>query len=163
MTVIGNGVRADCPVPSRSSFSAGRIEVRASGRKGRGVFARTPFEIGELVERVPVIVVPKPQLEFLERTVLSYYAFSWGPDLEDGAIALGFCCLYNHSYQPDARVVKLIDEGAIEIVAVRAITAGDEVTLNYNGSPDEDTPLWFDGQRWGWYRGDGSADDSHGP
>lgn len=134
-----------------------------SSAKGRGVFARAGFRAGELIERVPVIAVPRAQLEFLEKTELSYYSFSWGPEWNDGAIAAGFGGLYNHSYEPNAHFIKLIDDGVIDFVAIRAIARGEEITVNYNGSPEDKTPIWFDGHRWGWYHPDGRRDDSHGP
>lgn len=139
------------------------IHVADCRSKGRGVFARTPLRAGELIERVPVIAVPRAQLEFLEKTVLSYYSFSWGPELNDGAIAAGFGCFYNHSYEPNAHFIKLINDGVIDFVAIRAIRQGEEITVNYNGSPDDNTPLWFDQHRWGWFHPDGLPDDSHGP
>jgi SET domain-containing protein len=134
-----------------------------AGPKGRGVFARVAFAAGERIERLPVIVIPQAQLEFLEKTSLSYYSFSWGVDLNDAAIAAGFGCFYNHSYEPNAVYLKLVDQGFIDIVAFRPIGEMEEITVNYNGSPNDRTPLWFDGERWGWFHADGRRDDSHGP
>ena len=36
------------------------------------------------------------------------------------------------------------EEGLLEIVAHRAIGAGDEICINYNGDPDDDSPVWFE-------------------
>ena len=35
-------------------------------------------------------------------------------------------------------------------------------TVSATGAP-HNTPLWFDRQRWGWFRPDGLPDDAHGP
>ena len=142
---------------------ASTIAVADCSPKGRGVVALMPFREGELIERVPVIVIPHAQLEYLEKTVLSYYAFSWGPGLNDGAIASGLGCFYNHSFEPNADYVKRMEERIIEFIAIRDIDANEEITVNYNGLPHDDTPLWFDRDRWGWFHPDGRRDDAHGP
>src|SRR5437660_11139895 len=142
---------------------AGRIGIGNCRTKGRGVFARQGFRQGELIERVPVIAVPREQLEHLEKTELSYYTFSWGPELNDGAIALGFGSFYNHSFQPNADYFKRVEDGVIDFIAIRDIAPNEEITVNYNGLPEDKTPLWFDRHRWGWFHPDGRRNDSHGP
>ena len=139
------------------------IYIADAGSKGRGVFAGKAFAPGERIERVPVIVIPHGQLEHLEKTALSDYAFGWGPEGNDAAIAAGFGCFYNHSYEPNADYLKLVDLGFMDIVAVRSIREHEEITVNYNGSPDDRTPIWFDGERWGWFEADGRRADSQGP
>jgi SET domain-containing protein len=139
------------------------IYIADAGPKGRGVFAGKAFGPGECIERVPVIVIPQVQLQDLEKTTLSYYTFSWGPEGSDAAIAAGFACCYNHSYEPNADYLKLVDLGFIDIVAIRFIRENEEITVNYNGSPNDRTPIWFDGECWGWFHADGRRDDSHGP
>src|SRR4051812_24365095 len=59
------------------------------------------------------------------------------------ALALGYGSLCNHSYRPNARYE---DEGpqARRFVALRDIGAGEEVTVNDNGSPTSRKQLWFD-------------------
>ena len=32
----------------------------------------------------------------------------------------------------------------IDFYAIRTIEAGEEITVNYNGEPGIDTPVWFD-------------------
>jgi SET domain-containing protein len=31
----------------------------------------------------------------------------------------------------------------MEVVAIRDIHAGEEITINYNGDPENQAPLWF--------------------
>ncbi|WP_334783466.1 SET domain-containing protein [Nostoc sp.] len=102
--------------------------------KGRGVFAQKRFLKGELFERVPVVVIPAEQVEFLDKTILGNYYYDW--EDKAAAIALGLSSLINHSYHPNAYYVKKF--------AYREIEVGEEITANYNGSPDEKSPIWFD-------------------
>ena len=78
------------------------VEVRKIRGKGRGVFARRPIEEGEIIERVPVIVIPADQVgDDPGRNGLAGYVFAWGRGTV--ALALGYGSLYNHSYEPNAR------------------------------------------------------------
>lgn len=119
------------------------IRVGSSKGKGRGVFARRQIAEGERIEQVPVLVIPAEQWQHLKRTVLYNYCFSWGSDHQHAALALGFGSLYNHSYQPNAAYVKRLAELIIDFVALRGIAPGEEITINYNGSPGGQAPMWF--------------------
>jgi SET domain-containing protein len=118
------------------------IEVKSIRGKGRGVFARRPIAEGEIIERVPVIVLPAGQVgEEPERHPLADYVFEWGP--RTVALALGYGSLYNHSYEPNARYEDIGGRTKI-FIALRDIPAGEEITVNYNGQPEDRTPVWFD-------------------
>lgn len=119
------------------------IHVGSSKGKGRGVFARRQLAEGELIEQAPVLVIPGAEWRHIEQTVLYNYCFSWGPDLEHAALALGFGSLYNHSYQPNAVYIKRMAEMVIDFIALRKIGLGEEITVNYNGSPGDQAPMWF--------------------
>jgi SET domain-containing protein len=108
--------------------------IRPAEGKGRGVFAERAFARGELVERMPVIVVPGNQWELLEQTALRDYYFAWGAE---AAVPVGFAMIYNHSAHPNVRVIRRMPEGVVEIVALRDISAGEELTHNYQ------CPPWF--------------------
>jgi len=105
------------------------IEVRQIPRKGRGVFARSRIPIGTVIERVPIIVVPARELQ-PGQSALADYTYEWGRDTL--AIALGYGCLYNHSYRPNAEVQS--SGRSLMFVAIRTIRRGQEVTFNYNGA-----------------------------
>jgi SET domain-containing protein len=115
-------------------------EIRPSPGKGRGVFALRPIAAGELIERAPVVVIPEGQWEKFEKTILFNYYFSWE---RHSALVLGYGSLYNHSYQPNARFVRQFKEEAMDFIALRAIATGEEIVINYNGDPTDDSPLWF--------------------
>lgn len=57
---------------------------------------------------------------------------------------MGHGSLYNHSYRPNAKYVRKVSEGVIDFVAVRDIEVGEEITVNYNGYPGDNEPVWFD-------------------
>lgn len=121
-----------------------RLEVRSTGARGRGVFARVSFEEGELIERCPVIAIPEEEVDTVGRTVLGNYFFKWGGTGDEGAVALGFGSLYNHTNDPNAMYVRKYELAVIDFVAVKAIAAGDEITVSYHGGFGQKTKVWFD-------------------
>jgi SET domain-containing protein len=112
--------------------------------KGRAVLADEFIPAGATIEHSPVLTFPEEQWEHVGETVFCDYCYFWGVDLKDGAMALGMGSLYNHSFEPNARYLRHFEEQAIEYVALRDIRAGEEITINYNGDPDDDTPVWFE-------------------
>jgi SET domain-containing protein len=121
-----------------------QLEVRPTGGRGRGVFAQVAFPAGEIIESCPVILIPAEQWHIIEPTVLALYIYNFGPDGEHAAIALGYGSLYNHSFSPNAEYLKSWDEQLIRIRAIQDIQPGEEITVNYNGSPEDQSPMWFE-------------------
>ena len=118
------------------------VEVKRTRGKGRGVFARRTLRKGEMIERLPVIVLTLDEYaRGLDRTALKNYCFAWGKDRV--ALALGYGSLYNHSYRPNARYE---DDGPTtkSFIALRTIAEGEEITINYNGKPGSRAKVWFD-------------------
>jgi uncharacterized protein len=117
------------------------IEVKQTKGKGRGVFARRIIYDGEVIERVPVLVLPDGESRSASGpTSMSDYCFDWGRGTV--AVALGYGSLYNHSYQPNARY----DDGSRQtkiFMAIRDIAPGEEIVVNYNGDPGDRSPVWF--------------------
>ena len=66
--------------------------------------------------------------------------FDAGSQPHDYAVALGIVSLCNHSRRPSARVRRNPAQGTLDLVALVAIVAGDEITIDYN------CPLWFEAQ-----------------
>jgi SET domain-containing protein len=117
------------------------IEVRRTENKGRGVFARSPIPAGTVFERAPVLVIPAVEIdENPYDTVLTRYCFQWGRDTV--AVVLGFGSLYNHSYRPNA-YYRDRRSRIKEFVALRDIARGEEITINYNGSPCDASDVGF--------------------
>ncbi|RCJ28587.1 SET domain-containing protein-lysine N-methyltransferase [Nostoc minutum NIES-26] len=110
--------------------------------KGRGVFAQKPFLKGELIERTPVVIIPAEQVKLIDQTVLGNYYYDWEDNA--AAIALGLSSLINHSYNPNSYYVKKFSDRKLELIAYQDIEVGEEITANYNGSPNDKSPIWFD-------------------
>src|SRR4051812_47277293 len=118
------------------------VEVKPAGGRGLGVFARRPIPKGEVIERVPLLIMDAEEYaKGVDQSLLARYVFHWGEGRI--ALALGYGSLYNHSYRPNA---KYEDEEpqAKRFVALKDIGAGEEITVNYNGSPKSRKKLWFD-------------------
>lgn len=120
------------------------LVVRAFSGKGRGVIARHAIGEGEVIDRNPVVVVPREQVAAIERTVLDDYVFRWGDDRDSVAVALGAMSLLSHAYRPNANYVRHPERDELWLVALRDIAAGEELTINYGGRPDTRAPVWFE-------------------
>lgn len=121
-----------------------KVRVDKARGKGRGVFATAPIKAGEIIERSPVIPIPKKHWKHIEKTILADYAFDWGRDLNDVAIVLGYGMIYNHSKNANARFDFKLREQIYEFIALRDIEPGEEICTNYNGDPEDLSPLWFE-------------------
>ena len=118
------------------------IYLRRTREKGYGVYARRPIPARTMIEEFPVLVVPTTDLFHEHGTsLLANYAFAWSRGKV--AIALGFGSLYNHSYDPNARYDDLPPRKK-KITAIRDIEQDEEITINYNGDPDDAGPVGFD-------------------
>lgn len=111
--------------------------------KGRGVFTASEIMEGDTIEICHVIVIPKYELPIIHKTTLHDYYFLWGENMDDAAIALGFGSLYNHAVHPNANFILDFENNTIDIVAIKTIKPGDEITINYHGEPGDEGKLWF--------------------
>lgn len=118
------------------------LVVAYTKEKGRGVFAQKRFLKGAVIERASVVVIPAEQVKLIDQTVLSNYYYDW--EDKAAAIALGLASLINHSYDPNSYYRKKFAEQELELITYRDIEAGEEITANYNGSPENQSPIWFD-------------------
>lgn len=118
------------------------IEVRRSLGRGRGVFARKLIRSGTIIERVPMLVFSSDEIHLNGKpTTLYRYCFEWGKDTV--AIALGFGSIYNHSYSPNARYDDIAQRTKV-FTAIQDIQPGEEITINYNGDPNDRSPMEFE-------------------
>ena len=114
------------------------------------MFAIDAIPAGTLIERVPVILLPKSQVfgntdAAKHAARISWYVYDW-LDLTSRpyvALALGYGSIYNHSYTPNARYVR-VPPDMIDYVALQDIVPGEEILINYNGDPDDRRPVGFD-------------------
>jgi len=129
-TGLHPGIR-ECP--NVAITQSDLIEVRYTKDKGRGVFARVPIKKGTVIEQVPCLIV---KWDAIEDSELADYVYTWTE--KTVAVALGYGSLYNHSFNPNARYDDLRRSAKI-YTAIRDIAAGEEITINYNGDPNDKT------------------------
>lgn len=110
---------------------------------GRGVFAGERIPAGSQVEECPIIEISQEELGALLPTVLGDYFFQWGPSREEGALALGYGSLFNHSFEPNAAYVRKYESKTLLFISIRDIEKDEEITVNYNGSTEDRSPVWF--------------------
>ncbi len=120
------------------------LYIASSDLHERGVFCATFIPEGSIIEICPVIFIPSADMEHLKKTVLYDYYFIWGEDEKSGGIALGYGSVYNHAYQPNARYYVDFETLSLEIYAIRDIEPGEEITINYNGEPEDQSKVWFE-------------------
>ena len=111
--------------------------------KGMGVFASEPIKKGDIIEVCPLILVPMKDFEHIKKTKLYYYFFEYTKQFF--AVALGYCSLYNHSFEPNAQYDFDYRKKTITVKAMRAIAKDEEIFFNYNWDPKDKSPLgdWF--------------------
>lgn len=119
------------------------IEIKESPVHGQGVFARKNFKPGAVIETAPVILLTKADKELLQPTRLYHYYFLLNTETTPAALGLGFSSLYNHSYKANAVYTVSLERSCLTIRACKAIRAGEEITLNYNGLPEDPNPVYF--------------------
>jgi SET domain-containing protein len=134
--------RAVFVIPTKKKM----LYIDINPKKGRGVFTDSLIPSGAVIERCPVIEIPAEDRPKIDASVLYDYCYDWGPGLNVGAVALGYGSLYNHSHRPNARYFKKPAERVIEYVALRDIQPGEEIETNYNGDPNDLTPIETDGR-----------------
>lgn len=120
------------------------LYIGASVNKGRGVFTHLPIHAETIVEVSPVIVMTAREREVLDTTALHDYIFVWGAGQDQCCMAMGYVPLYNHSYASNCEYFMDYEERTMMIKAVRDIEPEEELTINYNGDWNDNTPLWFD-------------------
>jgi len=120
------------------------LYIAPSDIHDRGVFCAKDISKGEIIEICPVLVVSEEDAEKLDETVLFNYVFIWGDDDQQGAIVFGYGSLYNHAYKPNAEYAADYEDDTFTIYALKKISAGDEILINYNGNPNSKKKVWFD-------------------
>ncbi len=117
--------------------------IAPTPQMGRGVFSLEPIEADTLVEISPVIVLSEKDRILLDQTGLQHYIFEWGEENKGCCVALGYVSIYNHSYQSNCEYEMDVDSQMIRVKTVRAIEAGEELFINYNGDWNDPKPIWW--------------------
>lgn len=119
------------------------LYVKEIEGKGRGVFADADIPKGTKIEESPVIVLSKKESDLCDKTLLHDYLFVWGDRQVKTCVALGYCSVYNHSYDPNCDHEMNFEKGTMSVRTLRKIKKGEELFINYNGELKDDSPLWF--------------------
>ena len=115
---------------TRPSYQKFDVEVRPSAIDGQGVFALEPIvskrKIGEI--RGESITVDEARIRATrsERIMIVELSPRKAIDFSRSADPMRYT---NHSCQPNAQLV--IANGRVEFFSLRAIAAGDEITVDY--------------------------------
>ena len=117
--------------------------VGPTAAMGRGVFTSSAIPTDTLIEVSPVIVMKLEERRLLDQTLLHDYIFEWGHEPRQCCMALGYVPLYNHSYTSNCEYEMDFDDELIRVRTVRAIAAGEELFINYNGDWNNARPVWF--------------------
>jgi uncharacterized protein len=119
------------------------LAIKKSKNRGRGVFTTSNLSKGNVIEICPIIIIPRNETRYIDKTFLYDYYFGWGKDRRQPAIALGYGSLYNHSFKPNAVYKKDLKKNLLVFKALENIKKGQEIFVNYNSDPLNQTPLWF--------------------
>ena len=120
------------------------IEIKRVAGKGRAIFAAKDFKVGEVIESCPVLILTPTERKHCEKTLLNHYIYPW-KSTRSASVVLGYGSIINHSYTPNADWKQNFKTETMVYKAITPIKKGEEITVNYNGEPDDMTPIeWFD-------------------
>ncbi|MFX1302026.1 MAG: SET domain-containing protein-lysine N-methyltransferase [Promethearchaeota archaeon] len=124
------------------------LEVKfISRKKGKGVFANIDIAKGVIIDIAHVILISNKEWDLIKETVLSNYSFEWDDPQwvgeYDSAVSLSVSQFINHSYNPNVKYIYDYKNKCIKYITIRNISKGEEITVNYNGVPSDDSPMWF--------------------
>ncbi len=108
------------------SFHSSKVEIRAAGAKGIGLFACSPIQDGELLVITGGRILTTQQFETFSHGNLPFQVETFAhiapvyPERPDGMFAV------NHSCAPTAGL-----SGQLSLVALRALQADEEITYDY--------------------------------
>lgn len=122
------------------------LAIAPSKQRGRGVFATEAIEAQTILEISPVLVLSMVDRKKAEETMLYNYIFEWGEGHELGALGMGYISIYNHSYQPNCSYQMDFDNELMTITAIHDIAVGEELFINYNADPEDQSPIWFEAE-----------------
>lgn len=123
------------------------LQVKITGKKGRGVFTNQAIPAGTMVENSPVIVMKKADRLHLDKTLLHDYIFEWGVKKDQCCMALGLIPIYNHSYESNCEYFMDFEKQTMMVKTVIDIITGAELTVNYNGDWNDGARVWFETEK----------------
>jgi len=122
------------------------LYIAPTEKMGRGVFTSEKLKAGTIIEIAPVIVMGQDDRKLIDQTLLHDYIFEWGDQSNQCCMSLGYVPLYNHSYRSNCEYEMNYKQQIITVRTIKAIKAGEELTINYNGDWNNAKTVWFDVQ-----------------
>ena len=122
------------------------LSISQAGKRGRGVFTLEALGADTVIETSPVIVLSAAQRSLADKTILHDYIFTWGAQEDEAAVGLGYISLYNHASPSNCEYIMNFEQQTISIITMRAIEAGEELTINYSTTWNEFKSVWFDAE-----------------
>lgn len=122
---------------------ATHLEIKDSPLHGRGVFATSPIRKGALIETAPAVFLSYEEKELLKHSPLFNYYFLINNASHPAVFGFGNSSFYNHSAQANCFYTFSVKQNTIRFYAYRKILKGQEVTINYNGQPDDNKQVYF--------------------
>lgn len=120
------------------------ITLKKVPGKGRCVLAERDFKTGEIIESCPILSLTPTERKHCAKTLLNFYMYPWR-STRSASVVLGYGSLINHSFTPNADWKQNFKTETMVYRAIRPIKKGEEITVNYNGEPDDQTPIdWFE-------------------
>ena len=125
------------------------LEIKyISPKKGRGVVAKKIIKKYTVVEVANVVLIPNNDYDLIQNTIIYHYIYEWADPKNKGekanAIAFSISQFFNHSYSPNLKYFYDYENSSIEYVAIKDISKGEELTVNYNGKVEDKSPVWFE-------------------
>lgn len=120
------------------------FELKRTAKKGLGVFATENIKEGDVIERAPILNLTPTERKHAAKTILNHYMYPWR-STRSASVVLGYGSIYNHSFTPNADWKQDFRSSQMVYRAIKDIKKGEEIEINYNGEPDDMTPIeWTD-------------------
>jgi hypothetical protein len=120
------------------------IATSSKQKGGRGVYTTENIKAGTVIEISPVLVFTAAERKIVEQSKLYNYIFEWGKSHKLAALGMGYISMYNHDYNANCDYDMDYENETIMITVVKNVKKGEELFINYNASPDDQKPVWFD-------------------
>jgi uncharacterized protein len=128
---------------SRKIYQPDHIKIKESVIHGRGVFAIKNISKGTLIETAPAVFLSYDEKELLKQSPLFNYYFLVNNVKNPAVFGFGYSSFYNHSSRANAFYTFSAKRNTIRFYAYKKIMAGEEITINYNGLPQDQRPVYF--------------------
>jgi uncharacterized protein len=120
------------------------LYIKTVKGKGRAVFSTAAIAENDVIEECPLIILSPDDFHIITTTEVVNYCFFLDKEKKILALAMGFGSLYNHAFPCNAHHIIDKEAKTITIFAIRDIKAHEEICINYNGDPDNDSMEWFE-------------------